>query len=280
MIIAVKIIETIILLTVCIFGYILAYQGIAKVSSDEVTDKVYKKMETTISKRKDIGKLQKKINAKGIPYYLGKKDISPTEYLCIRLVGALIIIGISILLNFDGLVSILMGVLGYIGIDFLMEQLNKRDNENMTNDIYQLFSNLRIQLDAGVYLINALMNCHYGIKNKRLRKAIDELITEMSSSNITSIEAIEHFENKFSNNGNIRNLAVLFKNYINYGVSESYLKDIMNEINDISASEALKAEHDLDNKTGILNVCFCCVLMAIVVFGMIQTVDVQTIFGA
>lgn len=265
-------------IVVCGGAFVLIYQILSSVTNDDNHQKFIMGIEKQMSRRHDLSKAMQRLVRIGVTYRF-KTEITPATYLLTRIVVGAIFFALAFLLSLPWIFYPIAFLLGFFGLDMYMIHKNNNDNKEMANDIYVIFTNLRVQLDANIYLLDALITCNYLVKNKRLHQALDELIVNMSSVNLTAVEAIDIFEHRFSNH-DITNMAIFFKNYIIYGVTDKYINDLMGEINDMSAATALKAEADLEQKSGLLNLLFFASLLSLIMFGMMQTIDINGIFSS
>ena len=202
--------------------------------------------------------------------------ITPATYILLMLLfGAIIGAGTEVLF---GKYFIFGFIAGFIGLDALMRVMNSQDNREIQKDVFMLLMNLRVQLEANVFIVDALMSCEPLIKNKRFKKAIDELINDFGNQNVSNLDAIEAFGNKFKNI-NVMNLKIFLQNYQLYGISDKYLEDMMSQVNSMSEAEGMAEENDLDQKMGLASLVFFALMFFLMMFGMMQVMTMQGIFG-
>ena len=87
----------------------------------------------------------------------------------------------------------------------------------------------------------------------------------MSDKTISMQEAIDTFQNRFES-ADIDKLCNLLSNVVNYGTDKSYTSDIMGEVQNSIAASTLKAEHDVEQKAGVINFAFFTVVIFIVAY--------------
>ena len=202
----------------------------------------------------------------GIMYRFGTYDMKPSQYLLLRLAIGILIALLGILLG-GGVYSLVAIPIGYFATDFLFKYLNKQDNEAMMMDIYNTYANLKIQLVSGIYIGDCMEYTYKIVQNERYKEALKELLLNFSDKTITSSEAIEIFRNRF-NSRNIDKLCAMLSSFVEYGISDSYLQDIMFEVQELLEADEIKSRHDIESKTGMITFAFFVLVVALVAFGM------------
>lgn len=264
---------------VAVFAAILVVILLTKVFSEKNQKAAMQGIDRTLKKvLKDdrTRRFKRYLVQTGIADRLSPMPVTPASYLLVMLCsGSVIGIGTYLLLDKYFWVGFLAG---FFGFDLLMRGMNSSDNREIQQDVFLILMNLRVQLDAGIFISDALMACEPLLKNKRFRRAIDHLINDFGNQNISNLDAIEFFDNKF-NSINVTNLKIFFRNYQLYGVSDKYLEDMMTQVNSMSEAEGLAQENDLDQKMGLCSLLFFGLLFFLMIFGMSQVISTQGIFG-
>ncbi len=179
----------------------------------------------------------------GVNYHMGK-IVTPSEYLVIQLVSAAFFLFIG---TFSfGVFGVVMGVLGYFIPQLLFQYLNEKDNEKMLPDIKSIFDTMLVNLEAGVFLTEAVADSYRHVENKRLKKALLELNSELIATNDFE-ESINKFELKFSNKY-INNLCVILKQSRDSGMSVEMLSDMSSYMTDVSRALNIKKQKKLDSE--------------------------------
>lgn len=164
----------------------------------------------------------------GAPFYYGK-NISPLRFLAIRLNIALC--GLMIMSSIDircGLA--VMAGLFYLPV-VLLFFLNLRDNGRMLPELKQVCQTLKIQVQAGVYVTDALFECYAGVREKRLRKALFDMAGDIVMK-ADIYEVLNRFQCSFSNRY-IDSLCSAVLQALESGQMSALLGDISEQIKDM-----------------------------------------------
>lgn len=158
------------------------------------------------------------------------KWLNPVTWLFIEIITALF--GIMVGASLAGIIGAVMGcVIGFMFPRFVAAQSNSGDNKKLLTDLRTIYDVLRIQTKAGVYTSLILSDCYLSVRNKRLREALMELVSDIAV-NSDMEEAMEKFRSKFSNDY-IDSLALVIKQSLVTGSSAQMLDDIAIQINNI-----------------------------------------------
>lgn len=245
----------------------------------EVTDTVNAAIDDSMKKRKTYKGAQKKLSRQGIMFRFDNYDMTPSQYLIFRLFIGLIggVFSVLITGDFSVFFFAIFFVAGFFVLDFYFQSKNKSDNKEMLHDLFNIYVTLKIQLSSNIYINNSLQSCREVITNKRLMKALDELIANLSDRTKTYLESVEFFRNRF-NSEEINNFCMFLRSYGKYGISEKYLADIMAEISEISMAATLQDEHAVETKSSLINFLFFSCVIAVVVFGAFAMIKDINIF--
>ncbi|MGN0160504.1 MAG: type II secretion system F family protein [Lachnospiraceae bacterium] len=141
---------------------------------------------------------------------------------------------------------------------------NEADNDAMLMDIKNIFELLKIQLHAGVYVVEALENCYEDIRNKRLKSAIKNLLNDIYlSKNMT--KALDEFGAHF-NNHHIDTLVIILKQSVESGYSVQNLDNAFEEVLDVERAINIKIENSVERNVQILQVLFMAAIIAISIY--------------
>lgn len=261
----IKISSYFVMIIICILFFILLYKLIKKVDIskyriDKEIDKKYKNDGKISSMKMNMSKM-------GIMYRVQDYDLNPSWYILVRItVGVLI--GVILYLLTNKIIIIAIGIFaGYIIVPIYFKKKNKDDNEDMMMDLYNTYANFKIQMGAGIYIIDSLEAAHNIANNKRYKEALGELILNFADKTIPTEEAINIFKNRFDNR-QIDKLCALLENCIQYGNSEEYAQDIMTEIQSLITANTLKTENDIENKAGLIKFAFFGVIIFLVAYSL------------
>lgn len=243
-----------------------------------IGDKLESSVDQRLKDKKSFKAKKLYLSKQGIMYRLNDYDLAPSKYLVLRLVvGAGVALAGYLTVNGSVIISLIGGVAGFFACDLIFRRLNKKDNNNMINDLFNVYLTLKIQLSSGIYIINSLVSACELISSKRLRYAIEELIINLSDKTITYIDAIEWFQNRFSCE-EINDFCTFLHSYAKYGVSEKYLEDVMFEINEIATQSAMRQEHAMQTKVTLLSFLYFACILAIVIFCAVKSFNGLSIF--
>ena len=212
----------------------------------------------------NYSKQQRHMSKIGVMYQFGDYNMSPGAYIFIRL-GIGVLVGLILFDVTKSPLSALGIFAGYVAVEWVFGLLNTANNEDLMMDLYNTYANLKIQLDAGIYIAQCLEYIARGVQNDRYKAALSELVLNMSDKTISMQEAIDTFQNRFES-ADIDKLCNLLSNVVNYGTDKSYTSDIMGEVQNSIAASTLKAEHDVEQKAGVINFAFFTVVIFIVAY--------------
>ena len=206
----------------------------------------------------------------GAAFHCGK-NIEPARYLAVRIILALS--GLWILSG----INIWLGVGGFWGLFFLpvllLDYLNRRDNERMLPELKLVYHALEIQIQAGVYVTDALSECYGSVQERRLRKALLDLAGDIVMK-ADICEALDRFQSRFDNRY-IDSLCITILQALESGQALALLGDISEQIKDME-------ETVLERKKGALDrsITFYQLGVLTVVLGMALYACVTYLFGA
>ena len=239
-------------------------------------EKMISSLDKRYKQKGEMGKEKKKLSKYGIMYRFGNYNLIPAKYETFRIFIGIVVV--FVLMLFDiGLLSILGFPVGYFGIDFILKRMNNSDNEAMAMDIYNTYANLKIQLSSGVFLGDCLEYTYKIVQNKRYKEALGEFVLNFADKTLTSVEAIEIFRNRFQSK-EIDKLCSMMEMFVQYGISENYIQDIMTEIQSILTADSMRAEHLVEQKTGFVTFGFFLLVIALTVVAMLQTMQGVQLF--
>lgn len=171
-------------------------------------------------------------------------------------------------------VSVMVGnyaatlVAGFLGGLFLptgfLIMSNQSDNDGMLLDIKNIFQMLKIQIHAGVYIVDALENCCTDLKSKRLKKELNRLVSEIYMSKDVNV-ALDDFNNKFCNN-HIDILVIILKQSMESGYSISNLDSAFEQVIDVEKSINVKLENSVERNVQVIQVMFMAGIIAIAMY--------------
>lgn len=200
----------------------------------------------------------------GIEYLFG---IKPNSYvfLIICLISAIVIGTVSCLIfqcKFVG--SCLVLVICFFLPFGVLWISNKSDNDNMLKDIKMIFEMLKIQVHAGVFIVEALETCIEMCNNRRLRKSLQILVNEICMSKDV-MKALDDFNDSFSNN-HIDTLVIILKQSMETGYSVENLDSAFEQVIDVERAINIKLENSIERNVQVLQVLVMAGIIAIAIY--------------
>ena len=213
---------------------------------------------------------EKWLRKNGAGFHYGK-SMDPARFLAVRIILALL--G---LLALSG-VSVWAGMAAFAGLFFLpvmlLDYLNRRDNERMLPELKLVYHALEIQIQAGVYVTDALSECYGSVQELRLRRALLDLAGDIVMK-ADIYEALDRFQSRFDNRY-IDSLCITILQALESGQALALLGDISEQIKDME-------ETVLERKKGALDrsITFYQLGVLTVILGMALYACVTYLFGA
>lgn len=273
--ILIKIAILITMLVSCIIFYSIL-QRIFK-SSKDVGTIAKKGIDESFKRRGILSESKKKMSKLGIMYRAGDYNLNPSWYILARIaIGAimgLILWGVS-----ENILLFVVGLpVGFILTELYYKKKNADDNKAMMMDLYNTYANLKIQMEAGVYVIESLEYAHEVVQNERYKEALGELLINFSDKTLAMSDAVDIFKDRFDSK-EIDKLCALLHNCVTYGSQASYTKDIMGEIQSIILASTMESEHDIENKAGFINLAFFAIIILITAYSVMTSFQGVNIF--
>lgn len=261
--IIINILKYLLLMIICIIVFRTSYSLVSRTKT--LGEKTTKSIDRKYKASGEMNQFRLKMSKLGVMYSLQNYELTPSWYIMMRLAIGMISGLVLYALLKNASLSLIMVPIGYIAVELYYRRQNAVNNKNMMMDIYQTYASLNIQSSANIYMVNSIQYIYKIVKNKRYKEALEELIINFSDKTVSMSDSINIFKNRFSSR-EIDKLCALMNNIMQYGISESYTKDIMGEINSIILSTTLEVEHDIDNKVELITFLFFTVIIFIVVY--------------
>ncbi|MCM1191534.1 MAG: type II secretion system F family protein [Butyrivibrio sp.] len=163
-------------------------------------------------------------------------------------------------------------LLGFLPV-WLLQYLNKKDNEKLLPELKLVYHALEIQIRAGVYVTDAMAECYGNVQEKRLRQALLELAGDIVMKADVH-DSLERFQGKFSN-AHIDSLCIIILQALESGQAVELLQDIGEQVKDMEAAVLERKKAALDRK-----LTFCQLGVLTVVLGIALYLCVSYMFGA
>lgn len=156
---------------------------------------------------------------------------------------------------------------------WLLQYLNKRDNERLLPELKLVYHALEIQIRAGVYVTDALAECYGNVREKRLRQALLDLAGDIVMK-ADVYDSLERFQGKF-NNSHIDSLCIIILQALESGQAVELLRDIGEQVKDMEEVLLERKKAALDRR-----ITFCQLGVLTVVLGIALYLCVSYMFGA
>lgn len=163
------------------------------------------------------------------------------------------------------LCSVFCAVIGFWLPDILIRISNKQDNDQMLEDILEMYDILKIYTKAGAHVKDALIECQLQVKNKRLKTALQELNNNILAGQLTIREAIDIFNARFAND-NIDDLCIILKQALITGRSAKILTDISRQLYDVRHASSIMDKEKMDRRMQMIQLLFFAGLVALLIY--------------
>ena len=181
------------------------------------------------------------LTKKGAEFHYGKW-INPVSFLAVSIGAALS--GFLAGFTFSLWYGILAAVILYLLPAFLLHYLDKKDNERMLPEVKLVYHALAAQIQAGIYVTDALAECYGSVRDKRLRRALLDLAGDIVMKADT-FQALEKFQAGFDNRY-IDSLCITILQALESGQAVELLNDMGNQIRDMESAVLERRKGNLD----------------------------------
>lgn len=200
----------------------------------------------------------------GASFHFGQW-VQPISWLVFRLVLALI--GVIIGLVLGWIWGIILLTVGYCLPDIMLRYLNFQDNEKMLSEIKLIYHGLEIQLQAGVYITDALAECYAGVQDARLRQALLDLAGAVAVK-ADVYEALNQFQECFDNRY-IDALCITLIQALESGQAVELLRDIAEQVKDMEVSVMERKKASLDRSVTFYQLGILAAVLGIVLYACV-----------
>lgn len=200
----------------------------------------------------------------GASYHYGRK-INPEKFLLCRL--SLAVTAILVLAPAMGNVAIVVGgVLFFLPV-WLLAYLNRRDNERLLPELKLVYNALELQIQAGVYVTDALTECYGSVFEKRLRDALLELAGDIVLR-ADIYEAMNKFQSRFDNRY-VDSLCITILQAMESGQAVDVLADMGEQIRDMEQAVLARKKAALDRSLTFYQLGILVVVMGIALYACV-----------
>lgn len=236
----------------------------------EALIRVYERLDYGLRERKtgffDYQKLEAFLTAYGARFHLGSR-IQPIRYISLRLILAAI--GLLLAAPIHWVFGILMAALLFMAPKIYLYYANGQDNSRMVADLQILYNALSVQIRAGVYVTDALAECHDKVGDKRLQTALRELAGDIIVK-AELAEALDRFRKQFENRF-IDSLCIILLQAQESGQSVDLLADMSEQLKDMQAALLLRRKSSLDRATTMCTMGVFAAILAVVIYACVTS---------
>ena len=205
----------------------------------------------------------------GVLYHRGDYALDASTFILEKIVigGAL---ALACLVFAPGIVWKLTGsiaafILGFMVPNFMARNRDKKDNEAMQDDIVSIYTILKLNAKAGVFISDSLVECQRSVTNGRLKAGLTELNNNILSRKLTLEDSVELFNARF-NNEQIDNLAVILRQSLRTGQIAEMLDDVSKQIEDINKLRTEQEKMKMQRQTKMMNIIFFIGLSVLILY--------------
>lgn len=220
-----------------------------------------------------MDKIQDFLDRNGCEYLFGFR-MSALFFVVLEVILAGLALVIGLVGIRDGMICILLIMGSLFLLPGMLLLSNQADNDAMLVDIKHIFEMLKIQVRVGIYMMDALDNCLCHIQNKRLKKALNKLITQVFMAKDMNL-SLDEFNHSF-HNIYIDTLVVIIKQSLETGYSMENLNNAFEQIADVEQAINIRMENSIERNTQILQVLLMSGIIAISVY--CSFVEFQNLF--
>lgn len=142
---------------------------------------------------------------------------------------------------------------------------DKKDNEAMQDDIVSIYTILKLNAKAGVFISDSLVECQRSVTNGRLKAGLTELNNNILSRKLTLEDSVELFNARF-NNEQIDNLTVILRQSLRTGQIANMLDDVSKQIEDINKLRTEQEKIKMQRQTKMMNIAFFVGISALIIY--------------
>lgn len=177
----------------------------------------------------------------GAAFHYGRW-VNPERFLALKVVAASL--GFMACIQISFICSVCAGIGLYLLPALLLRHFNKKDNEKMLPEIKLVYQAMSMQIQAGIYVTDALTECYGGVCDVRLRQALLELAGDIVMKGDT-LCALETFQSQFDNRY-IDSLCITILQALESGQAVELLNDIGEQLKDMETAMLEKRKGHLD----------------------------------
>lgn len=267
--IAIKVVMLLIIILAAVFWYLFSTSQIIAETQKKLKNSVNDLAESMLeqkNKKLNYEYIEKNLIRNGITFKF--KWMTPIRYISINF-GIALFLGL-VLLSFNPIAGLVGLIAGYFLFDIYIWYSNSSDNQDMLLDIKTVFTTLKLQTKAGMYITSALTEAFTVVKNPRLKIAILELSGDIVNNNSLT-ESLDIFNSKF-NNSYIDSLTVIIKQSNESGKASQSFKDIEVQLDEIQSAIVMEEKRSIEMQVMIANMLIYGGIIASILYGTLISI--------
>ncbi len=197
--------------------------------------------------------------------YHYSRGIQPVSFLALSILCGLA--GLAVLSEISvGYGMLAAGLLG-MAPGWLLIYMNEQDNRKMLQEIKMVYHALELQLQAGVYVTDALAECYGSVREPRLRQALLDLAGDIVVK-ADIYQALERFQGKFRNRY-IDALCITIMQALESGQAVELLRDISEQIKDMEKTVLERQKNALDRSVTFYQLGILAAVLAVALYAAV-----------
>lgn len=225
--------------------------------------------------------IEKKIEEKDHGYFSSKRinkylkskgftSLRPINYVLLKFAVSILLF-ICFFINYGLIVAICVSLIGFFLVDIAIEISNKQDNKKIVVDIVRVFDSIKIQIYSGAFISDALKESYLIARNKRFKKALGELSSELTLTNNLT-QSIDEFNTKFDCKFiDIFCLAIRQGN--ESGQINSILEDVSSSMKEIDLIIQKEESEKVKMKISCIQLLVYLGIIGVVIFGIFNEIS-------
>lgn len=200
----------------------------------------------------------------------GFASMNPINYILYKFAISIMLF-ICFYINYGILISIFVSIIGFFLLDIAIEFSNKQDNKKIVVDIVRVFDSIKIQIYSGSFISDALKESYLIARNKRFKRALRELNSQLTLTN--SLEnSIEEFNTKF-NCKYIDIFCLAIKQGNESGQLNDILDDVSASLKEIDLIVQKEETERVKMKTSCIQLLVYLGILGVVIYGIFNEIS-------
>ncbi|MCM1185185.1 MAG: hypothetical protein NC251_07140 [Lachnoclostridium sp.] len=205
------------------------------------------------------------LKRKGAAYHYGEW-VNPVRFLALKAVAAAL--GFAACIRISPIGAVCAGLCLYLLPGMLLHYFNKKDNEKMLPEIKLVYQAMSMQIQAGIYVTDALTECYSGVRDIRLRQALLKLAGDIVVKGDT-LCAMEEFQAQFDNR-HIDSLCITVLQALESGQAVELLNDIGEQLKDMETAILEKRKGNLDRSITFYQLGVLAAVLGVVLYACVS----------